>query len=253
MGYQLASGNPVIAVNSFSGFGQAPAPAKTTKGVPPFKFVCDGNSCGLPLGCAALEAGFRKRVLGAIELARNAAAKLKTPDQKTKDTFRDVFGQEITHSWDQPCCPREKMAAGKMAAMLFERVKKELQSRQTLYRCLSTVECAQATGRVREERPRQPTDLIVPDTNALAILCKDEVLLCPSFWQLKPEWQEGTILHEMFHLVFGLTCAWFQHDQTERPRNSAYCYEVFALRVAGKAIEQTSIKKCKAALSKNVP
>lgn len=253
MAYQIVSRNPVIGVTSFSGFGQAPASAKTTKGAPPFKFVCDGNSCGLPLGCAILEAGFRKRVLGAIELARNAAAKLKTPDQKTKDAFRDVFGQDITHAWEHPGRPREKMAAGKMAATRFERVKKELQTRHTLYRCLSTNDCAQATGRVREERPRQPTDLIVSDANALAILCKDEVLLCPPFWHLRQEWQEGTILHEMFHLCFGLTCAWFQHDQNERPRNSAYCYEVFALMVAGKAIEQTSVKKCKAVLSKNVP
>jgi hypothetical protein len=45
---------------------------------------------------------------------------------------------------------------------------------------------------------------------------------------MKPLWQDGTLIHEMFHLCFGLTCAWFQHDARERKRNSAYCYEVFA-------------------------
>lgn len=255
MGYQIVNRSPVIGVTPVFGFGEpAPAVAPNSKsGLAPFKFVCDGSSCGLPVGCGSLAAAFRKRVLGAIELARNATAKLKTPDQKTKDTFRGVFGQDITHSWEQPYSPRETMAAGKMAATRFERVKKELQTRRTLYRCLSTNDCSQAIGRVREERPRHPTDVTVSDVNALAILCKDEVLLCPPFWQLREEWQEGTILHEMFHLCFGLTCAWFQHDQNERPRNSAYCYEVFALKVAKKVPEQTSIDKCKAVLSKNSP
>jgi hypothetical protein len=59
-------------------------------------------------------------------------------------------------------------------------------------------------------------------------LCKNEVWLCPPFWQLQNLWQEGTIIHEMSHLCFGLTCAWFQHDQKEKKRNSANCYEVFA-------------------------
>ncbi len=71
-----------------------------------------------------------------------------------------------------------------------------------------------------------------------------EVGLCPGFWTLKPEWQEGTILHKMLHLCFGLTCAWFQHDRKERKRNSAYCYEAFALSVAGQGPDPISIAKC---------
>jgi hypothetical protein len=78
---------------------------------------------------------------------------------------------------------------------------------------------------------------------AIAFLCKNEVWLCPGFWQLTPDWQESTLIHEMFHLCFGLTCAWFQHDQKERKRNSAYCYEVFAIR--GKtAPDPVSITAC---------
>jgi hypothetical protein len=204
---------------------------KTTAALPPFKFVCDGNSCGLPLGCASLEAVFRKRILGAIKLARKAASKLKTTplDSDTKNKFRQVFGQSPSDLWELPCCPGKRAPAGNIVASRFSMVAKELQTRTTVYRCISAAACAQTSERFREERPRHPTDIIVLDVNALAILCKDEVLLCPPFWQLKKEeWQEDTILHEMFHLCFGLTCAWFQHDHKEKVRNSAYCYEVFA-------------------------
>lgn len=241
-----------IGVTSVPGFGEAPVSVKRQPGLPPFKFVCDGNSCALPSGCASLEAVFRKRILGAIKLAHKAASKLDALDSYTKDKFRQVFGQSHSDFWEVPCCPMQRMRAANIVASRFRTVEKELQTRTTVYRCISAAACAQTSGRSREERPRHPTDIIVSDPAALAILCKDEVLLCPLFWQLKKEeWQEGTILHEMFHLCFGLTCAWFQHDQNEKPRNSAYCYEVFALLVTGKGPDQISIDKCKDVLSRN--
>jgi hypothetical protein len=232
------------------GFGEAPRPAPTAASRPPFKFICDGLTCGLPLGCGALEPVFRKRLLGAIKLAQKAAFMLETRrlSRETVEKFRQVFGQNPTDLWELPCCPAKKSPAGKIVADRFRAVAKELQTRTTIYRCLSAAECAQTVGRLREERPRHPTELIVSDVNALAILCKDEVLLCPSFWRLREGWQEGVILHEMFHLCFGLTCAWFQHDSNERKRNSAYCYENFALIVSGQIPDPMSVIKCSGAL-----
>jgi hypothetical protein len=89
-----------------------------------------------------------------------------------------------------------------------------------------------------------PTLTNVIDPVAVALLCRNEVWLCPGFWRMKREWQEGTLLHEMLHLCFGLTCAWFQHDKIERKRNNAYCYEAFALAVTGKIPEQITIQSC---------
>ncbi len=203
-------------------------------------------------------------ILRAIDLARNAALRLEigTPTQATKALFQHVFGQPPSAQWEIPGQPNRRMAAGNMVAQRFRIVLSELQNRDTIYRCVKADRCASmrsAGGCAGEvENPNRlrglglypnerepvdvrpypgegtrsschPTDTIVVDKVAMALLCRNEVWLCPQFWKMSPIWQAGTLIHEMLHLCFGLTCAWFQHDAKERRRNSAYCYEVFAL------------------------
>ena len=203
-------------------------------------------------------------IVRAIDLARNAALRLEisSPTTATKALFQDVFGQPPNVQWEIPGQPRRRMAAGLMVAQRFRVVLGELQNRDTIYRCVKEDLCTsmRAAGcysdrenpnRLRglglfpgerepvpdvrpypDESTRRschPTDTVAVDKVAMALLCRNEVWLCPQFWKMSLIWQAGTLIHEMFHLCFGLTCAWFQHDAKERRRNSAYCYEVFAL------------------------
>ena len=252
MPYPIFSRSPAaIRVPGVAGFGETPAATRPTPGLPPFRFACD-PICALPSNCSALQSIVGKSIVGGINLARNAARRLENNPKDTEKFFRGVFAQGPLDPWDLPGQPAKKEQAGKIVARRFRTVEKELRTRTTLYRCVSASACAQAMSRAREETPH-PTDTIVPDLAAFALLCKDENWLCPPFWQLKEEWQAGTILHEMLHLSFGLTCAWFQHDQKEKARNSAYCYEVLALNLAGKVPDQISIDKCKDVLNRNGP
>ena len=252
----------------FEGFGEQPA-------CPPFKFVC---TCPLPdLHCNRRKQQLCDRILGAINLANRAATILETKPlgPLTVVLFRKAFGDAPTDRWQVPGNPSRTILAGDLVARRFRAVERELKTSNTTYTCIDDLRCANlkrshCSGDERrpEVRPRlnglginvrpggdeglrplepppcHPTDTIVVDTVALALLCKNEVLLCPPFWTMsKKIHQEGTILHEMLHLCFGLTCSWFQHDQKERKKNSAYCYEVFA---CGSAADPASITACDA-------
>jgi hypothetical protein len=204
---------------------------------PPFQLVCD---CPLLfLDCQRRRKELCNRILGAIILAKNAAFELeaKVLGQATVNKFRRIFGQNPSDRWEIPGMPRRTAQAGDIVANRFRTIEKELQTRDTLYRCLCDHSSLSPGG---EESPH-PTETIVRDPTAWAVLCKNEVRLCPPFWSKPPKWQEGTILHEMLHLCFGLTCAWFQHDRAEKKRNNAYCYEAFAV---GPATEPITITKC---------
>jgi hypothetical protein len=245
MSYRIISRSPEFGLYGFSRLGEPAAHAKA-----PFQFLClppFSPNADLKKQAALI----RQRVLGAIRLARDAAEKLRAPGQNTKNIFHNVFGQAVTQNWEKPCCIRQTVKAGTLAWARFVAVQKALETRRTLYQCLSPEACANKLSMLREERARDPGGLAIDDTNAVALLCKDEVWLCTPFWNQTADQQEGTILHEMFHLVFGLTCDWFQHDQNEQARNSAYCYEVFALIVAGKTPNQKSIDKCKDVRARN--
>ena len=228
---------------------------------PPLQFVCD-PVCPFPGFLCGKRSDLCGTVLGAINLAKRAATRLETKPQSqvTLKLFYDVFGQALSDPWEVPGQPGRTIGAGALVARRFRAVANELQTRNTTYRCVPTNRCQSIksgagcsngdAGSVRlgdfqmierlpvpnlrtdpgaESRSScHPTETIVVDNVAMALLCKNEVWLCPPFWKLKKDWQEGTIVHEMFHLCFGLTCSWFQHDQKERKRNSAYCYEVFA-------------------------
>lgn len=245
------------------GFLGAPLGAPTA--CPPIRFECD---CHLPGSkCKEQKKALCDRILGAIKLAKKAADRLekKPLSAATLALFNLVFDQSPTDHWELPGQPTKTMQAGAMVAQRFRMVAKELEKRDTLYRCVPATQCQLSRGGsphcytdrqlgiVTERQPTlevkpkdcHPTDTMVIDAVAIAVLCQNTVLLCPQFWTLKKEWQEGTILHEMFHLCFGLTCAWFQHDQKERKRNNANCYEVFAVSGVGTP-DPASVAACKA-------
>jgi hypothetical protein len=205
---------------------------------PPFEFACDMNCPFLFLECPRRREELCHRILGAIILAKNAGSELETKPLRpgTVKKFRQIFGQSPFDHWEIPGTPRRTALAGDIVASRFRTVEKELRTRNTLYRC----DCKNG-GSSGGKEPSHPTETIVRDLNAWAVLCRNEVRLCPPFWTQSQIGQEGTILHEMFHLCFGLTCAWFQHDRKERKRNNAYCYEAFAV---GPAAEPITISKC---------
>jgi hypothetical protein len=285
MAYQVISEAPLRYDGNdgrafLGGFGKQTKPT-----CPPFKFVCTcplpdqqcskrrQDLCDRILGAARL----------ATTAARLLDPKTITPVVTT--VFRQVFDQAPTDKWEVPGNPSRTIAAGELVARRFRAVANELLTSDTTYECINDARCMNiksgprcipGNGHQPEVRPRlnglgiidrpvtrpdpltqptpapaspsascHPTDTIVVDTVAMALLCRNHVLLCPNFWTLKKLWQEGTILHEMFHLCFGLTCSWFQHDQKERKRNSAYCYEVFASGGAA-AADPASVSACKA-------
>lgn len=273
MAYQVFNEAPLRSGSNdgraiFEGFGEQPP-------CPPFKFFC---TCPLPdVHCRKRKQQLCDRILGAINLAKRAATILETKPigPLTVVLFRDTFKDVPTDRWEVPGKPGHTILAGDLVARRFRAVAHELLTSNTTYTCIDDKRCANLTksrcstdfwprpegrprlngfGLTESDRrdeivrplppppPCHPTDAIVPDTAALALLCKNEVLLCPPFWNMPIKiHQEGTILHEMFHLCFGLTCSWFQHDQKERKKNSAYCYEVFA---CGTAADPASITAC---------
>jgi hypothetical protein len=277
MAYQVFSEAPLRSGSNegraiFEGFGEQKGPT-----CPPIKFVC---TCPLPDPlCIKRKQVLCDRILGAINLANRAATLLETKPlgPLTVFLFRRVFGDAPTDKWPVPGNPNRTILAGDLVARRFRAVEHELKTSNTTYTCIDDTRCANEKrsrcstddGRRSEGRPRlngfginlprrdevvplpppppcHPTDTVVVDTVALALLCKNEVLLCPPFWKMNVKiHQEGTILHEMFHLCFGLTCSWFQHDQKERKKNSAHCYEVFA---CGSAADPASVTACTAVL-----
>jgi hypothetical protein len=281
MAYQMISEPVHDAVVYHQPSGLGAFGEKKTPACPPLKFVCSPDCPSLSSSCDKKKA-LCNSVLGAINLAKRAAVLLEAKPWSSVvvTVFQQVFGQPPNDLWKVPSHPSRTMAAGDLAALRFRAVANELQTSDTMYRCVDANRCqtlksgggCSNSGTVRPldglsnfqiiDRPYpplpdseqttpsrsgscHPTETIVVDNVAMALLCKNEVWLCPTFWQLKTLWQEGTILHEMFHLCFGLTCSWFQHDQKERKRNSAYCYEVFACGGAA-AADPASVVACKA-------
>ena len=275
MAYQVISEPPRDAVvyhqpSVFGAFGE-----KTTPACPPLKFVCSPD-CPSPSSSCNKKKALCNTVLRAINLAKRAVARLEAKPRSpaTVALFQQVFGQAPSDPWEVPGRPSRTIPAGDLVARRFRAVANELQTSDTIYRCVDANRCQTmksvggcSNGRgaylldglgnfqivvprpdpIPEPTPRRgpchPTDTIVVDNVAMALLCKNEVWLCPPFWLLKSLWQEGTILHEMFHLCFGLTCSWFQHDQKERKRNSAHCYEVFACGGTA-AADPASVAEC---------
>jgi hypothetical protein len=222
---------------------------KTSQGRPPFRFDCAGMA---PLNAQSHKRILSNRIRGAITLARNAAAGLETPagTSHIPSAFTSVFGESPATLWEVPGRLSSKIPAGEVVASRLRNVATELESRDTLYRCVSGSSCAQGRSTLiptapEEPTTRHPTETDVVDHVAVARICRNEVWLCPGFWALRPEWQAATLIHEMLHLCFGLTCAWFQHDSKERKRNSAYCYEAFALTASRQVPDPITVQHCR--------
>jgi len=245
--FTVADQNTPLAAPTMDYFGAAPSCAgledsnfvlgedrsSGTPSGPLFRLQC-AIGCGpvlvSPIGC---HAALHQAILNACQLALNAARKLEaTPrDSRTVNEFRRFFDHDPGQTLPWPGI----RDSGIRFARRFRAVAEALRRSGTLYRCDS------CTG-IRKDPP--PGAIL--DTHAIAIPL-NEVVLCPSFWMLSPPLRGGVILHEMFHLRFD-PC--FRHDgPCETKRTSAYCYEGFALSIAGHPPEQLVIDRC-AALKK---
>jgi hypothetical protein len=205
----------------------------TKPACPPFALDFDPNSPHL-LFCQSRYSDLCKIILKAIRFAEAAGSKLESKplDPKTVRKFKEIFVEDPGDLWELAWKPRQKKPAGAIVAQRFRTVAHALRTRETTYWC--THLCNQGPGAPFPEEPDHPTNTVVRDPDAWAALCKDEVWLCEKFWSQPKEEQAGTMIHEMLHLCFGVSCAWFQHDpKWELKRNSAYCYEAFALSIAG--------------------
>ena len=193
---------------------------------PVFRFQCTAGCSPFPaLVCQGV---ISQEILDAVQLALNASRKLEANprDPRTVSELRSVFDHDPALPLPWPGIRN----SGTRFARRFRAVARALRGAGTLYRCDG---CTQ----LRE----YPVGSIL-DAHAIAIP-PNEVILCPSFWGLPVFLRAGVVLHEMFHLRFD-PC--FGHGVCETKRTSAYCYEAFALRVAGHSPEQLVLVRCKA-------
>jgi len=166
-------------------------------------------------------------ISNARSLALNAAQRLEANPRSTQvvNEFRRFFDHDPGQSLPWPGL----RDSGLRFARRYRAVAEALLNAGTLYRCDN---CLQ----IRSEPPASA----ILDVHAIA-LPPNEVLLCPSFWQLPRFQMAGVILHEMFHLRFD-PC--FVHGACETKRTSAYCYEGFAMTIAKQAPEQLVLDRC---------
>ena len=192
---------------------------------PVFRFQCTTGCLPFPPFLCRARLGVALRRAG--ELAFNAARKLEAKPRAplVASVFRQVFDHDPALSLPWPGI----RDSGSRFALRFRAVGQALQGAATLYRC-------DACSLIREDPP--PGSIL--DAHAIAIP-PNEVVLCPSFWGLPDFLQAGVLLHEMFHLRFD-PC--FGHSPCETKGTCAYCYEAFALSIAGHTPEQLVIDRC---------
>jgi hypothetical protein len=192
---------------------------------PVFRFQCTTGCSPFPgFVCREL---LLSAVLRAYQLALNAARKLEAKPRALLivNAFRQVFDHDPSLPLPWPGI----RDSGMRFALRFRAVAQAWQGAGTFYRCDP---CTQ----IREDPPVGS----ILDAHAVAIP-PNEVVLCPSFWGLPDFLRAGVLLHEMFHLRFD-PC--FGHGPCETKRTSAYCYEAFALSIAGHTPEQLVIDRC---------
>lgn len=221
---------------SFRGFESnvlmGPAAPPTNAQGPIFRLECKTGCDPVMLSPISCSPTLRSIILEACSLALNAKRKLeaRSRDSLTVTEFKRFFDHDPSLPLPWPGF----RDSGLRFAGRFHAVAEALRKAGTVYRCDNCIQ-------LREDPPEDA----VLDAHAIA-LPPNEVVLCPSFWHLPAVLQAGVILHEMFHLRFD-PC--FTHGPCERKRTSAYCYEGFALRVAGHSPEPLVFNKC-AALKK---
>ncbi len=215
MSYASFARNPARAY-----FGAVPA-------TPVFRLDCKSGCDPVALSPITCQPTLDRIVREACSLALNAVRKLQARDSFTAGEFARFFGHALDLALPWPGL----RDSGTRFAIRYRAVAEALRHAGTFYRCDNCVQ-------LRED----PPEGAVLDAHAIA-LPPNEVVLCPSFWRLPLFLQAGVILHEMFHLRFD-PC--FTHGPCERKRTSAYCYEGFALRVAGHLPEPLVLNKCAA-------
>jgi hypothetical protein len=201
-------------------------PSQTTQpACPPSTLDFHPRSPHLLFFCQVRYKDLCKIILKANQFAVAAASRLESKplDPKTVRKFKEIFREDPGDLWELAWKPRQKKPAGAIVAKRFRIVADALRTRKTAYWC--THLCNQGPGGLFPEEPDHPTNTVVRDPVAWAGLCEDKVWLCEKFWSQPKEEQAGTIIHEMLHLCFEVTCAWFQHDSKELKRNSTYCKE----------------------------
>ena len=186
----------------FESYGETPFLGETGPAAQPARLVYRLNPAGCPQGGAAV---LRTAIRDAIRFAANAARKLETGDATAARIFQSLFGHPPT----RPVPWANNRASGAIVAHRIRRVAQALQGRGTHYRC----GC-----------PGRPATV-----NAFADP-PNAVALCARFWQQSRVFRAGIVFHEMLHLLYA---GFLRHDQRERRRNNAHCYEAFVLRVAG--------------------
>jgi hypothetical protein len=171
----------------------------------------------------------RRAILDAIEIANTAVRKLTAAnvDDDTKRWFRFFMGHDPSHP--VPWANNEQSRVS---------VAKRLRS------------CARELGGGRWTRYLCgcPAD-IDPIANAWTVR-PIEVRLCTGFWGASPQvglsarfFRAGVILHEMLHQLY---MEFILHNEKERRRNNASCYEALALRLAGHVHDRGDERKCRA-------
>jgi hypothetical protein len=200
-------------------------------------------NCPDPPGCAPADAGqcraiLRQAVRNAIELAENAANKLEALDpskgpadpstqaerDKTAKFFKAFFGHPPSHPIPWANGEDSAISVIKRFRAVANALKKG--GRNVTFRCLpATAGC--------------PNDMTCCRTVAVARIhpdARNTVFLCPLFWDPPTfpglstvAFRGSTILHEMLHLLF---IEFLRHHEQAR-RANAFCYHVFALRIAG--------------------
>jgi hypothetical protein len=188
--------------------GETGAPAR------PGGLVFTLDPAGCPQGGATV---LRQAIRDAIRFATNAAGRLTIGDARTAQIFQSLFGHPPT----RPVPWAGGRASGAIVAHRLRRVAVALQGRGTRYRC-------GCPG-------------IPPTVNAFADP-PNAIALCPRFWQQSRVFRAGIVFHEMLHLLYS---GFLRHDQRERRRNNAHCYEAFILRVAGHAADPSDVIQCR--------
>lgn len=185
-----------------------------------------------PAGCtpfiaAHCDATLRRAILDAIAIANNAVRRLTaaTIDSETRRLFTFFLGHDPSRP--VPWANNE-------------------QSRVTVAKRLRT--CARELGGGRWTRYRCGCPGLDPELRAW-VRSPIEVSLCPRFWGASPQaglsarfFRAGVILHEMLHQLY---FEFVLHNENERRRNNAHCYEALALRLAGHAADASDVQQCR--------
>ena len=213
---ELFESDPEFALEKelFESYGEAAFLGETGPAAQPAKLVYRLNPAGCPQGGAAV---LRTAIRDAMRFATSAARKLETGDATAARIFQSLFGHPPT----RPVPWANNRTSGAIVAHRIRRVAQALQGRGTHYRC----GC-----------PGLPATV-----NAFAAP-PNAVALCARFWQQSRAFRAGIVFHEMLHLLYA---GFLRHDQRERRRNNAHCYEAFVLRVAGHTPDPSDVTQCR--------